>query len=206
MIVGSSKILECNHCEKQVDEPTYLSWNTVGSIRWSDGKMESPMAPDGLLLKKCGHCGNIVWLKDLRVLFDPRDKTDSEAENKSWHAKANSAPSFEDYIAYLAVSNDSSRAFYVRLHGWWAGNDRRRGDAKFSELSDAESDNLRAFVLLLDEGREDQRILKAEGLRELGDFSMAKKLLDASYSKELREIAGILLEQTEQENRAVIRI
>ncbi len=113
----------------------------------------------------------------------PRDKRE-QLEN----AKVTPEPTFKDYIDFLSTGVfDSEKERYIRLHAWWAGNDPRRQGGEASPMTKAERTNLRAFLPLLDEPNDYDRLMKAEGLRELGSFAAAEKLLATHFDNDLRK-------------------
>jgi hypothetical protein len=73
-------------------------------------------------------------------------------------------------------------------------------------MSSEETDNLRAFVLLLDETEESDRLMKAEAMRELGHFAEARGLLSKPFSTELSQAVAIITELTEQEMTSVMEM
>jgi hypothetical protein len=54
-------------------------------------------------------------------------------------------------------------------------------------MTKAEKTNLRAFLPLLEESSDDDRLMKAEGLRELGAFAAAEKLLATRFDDRMRK-------------------
>lgn len=206
MMLGPPKILECSSCKNYISDPTYLSWNTFGSTLWSDGKTESPMAPQELQLVKCRHCQTLIWIDDLPVVFDPRETGSDNEEKEFLDARPASNPSFQEYVDLLSRDLSDEQVRYVRIHAWWIANDRRRGKKEIVELSAPETDNLLALVSLLDERDGHERIMKAEALRELGGFSAAQRLLEMSFTEQLQEVAVFLGELNKQKNKAVTAI
>jgi hypothetical protein len=89
-----------------------------------------------------------------------------------------------------AVS-DPQKERYVRLQTWWAFNDCRR-ESQELPLSSIEIENLHAFINLLDENEENDRLMKAEVLRELGEFTVAEKLLSMPFGDELKQAAELI--------------
>ena len=79
----------------------------------------------------------------------------------------------------------------------------RRDMDQSKSMSDKEISNLRAFIPLLDETNENDRIMKAEAMRELGMFEEANALLTKPFSKELAQAAAIISDLTGQKVSAV---
>ena len=206
MMLGPPKVHECSSCKGQVSQPTYLSWNTIGSILWSDGKTVRPMGANDLALLKCEHCQSLVWIDELPIIYDPRDPDSSGHDNNFSEALPASNPTLHDYLNFLSQGVSDEQVHYVRIHAWWTGNDRRRQEGSFVDLSEPETDNLLTLVSLLDETNENERIMKAEGFRELGGFSIAQELLSTKFSKELTGIARFLLDLVKQKNKALVKV
>ena len=98
------------------------------------------------------------------------------------------------FWAWLGGSNnrrDKQKERYVRQRTWWAGNDCRR-KSKEIPFSSMEIENLRAYITLLDENDETDRIMKAEAHRELGEFEKAEKFLAMPFGDELKDAAGFI--------------
>jgi hypothetical protein len=97
-------------------------------------------------------------------------------------------PTFKDYIDFLSTGVfDREKEQYIRLHAWWAGNDPRRQGGQASPMTQAEKTNLRALLPFLDEPSDGDRLMKAEGFRELGAFAAAEKLLATPFDNDLRK-------------------
>ena len=191
MTPGPTIIRKCSVCGKLIAQRTIASGNTCGARFWTDGKREAPMLPERLWLVKCQHCGAVVWI----------DEQDEVGEVVPWgaaDAKFDGAlpyehPSFADYLAVLgSVLSDSRKQRYLRLSAWWAGNDTRRRVNGASALNADEAANLRAFMALLDDSDENDRLTKAEALRELGEYPKSLELLSGPFREGLARSASIV--------------
>ena len=67
------------------------------------------------------------------------------------------------------------------------GNDPRREAGQPIPLNSFETQNLEAFLALLDETEDNDRIMKAEVLRELGAFDEVQNLLNTEFDDELKQ-------------------
>jgi hypothetical protein len=104
-----------------------------------------------------------------------------------------SEPTFEEYIGFLSTGVfDREKERYIRLHAWWSGNDPRRQSGGASPMTQAEKTNLRAFLPFLDEASDGDRLMKAEGFRELGTFAAAEKLLATHFDPNLKKAADFI--------------
>jgi len=194
MTPGPTKIRECSACGKHVTEHTIGSGNTFGARFWTDGKIDAPMLPDQPWLIKCQHCGTLVWIDELTQVgkIDPGG-VETLYGSRFPDARPGLVPTLQDYTAFLETGlSDKQKERYVRLRSWWAGNDSRRGSNQSKPLNSFETENLRAFVNLLDESEEGDRLMKAEALRELGEFAEAKRLLVPKFDDDLAQAASII--------------
>jgi len=200
MTPGPTIIRMCSACGKLIAEHTIDSGNTFGARFWTDGKRDAPMLPDAPWLVKCQHCSTPVWIDEQEQVgkiepWGPRDQDIAEFK----HARPPETPSLEDYFAALSLLvSDRQKERYIRLRAWWAGNDPRRETDHASPMSEQEIANLRAFLSFLDEADENDRIMNAEALRELGMFTEAEFLISGAFSDTLGQAAEIIKNLTEQ--------
>jgi len=73
-------------------------------------------------------------------------------------------------------------------------------------MPEIERVNLRALVGLLDESQAQERLIKAEGLRELGDFEGALGLLGGPWEAYLEAWARLVTELARQRVSRVVEI
>ena len=144
------------------------------------------MLPDEPWLRKSPAEGVLFWTDECKEIgrFGPWA---GEAEREDWKRLEFAVePSEKDYFSALAggVARTADRVLYLRQRLWWAGNDpiRREGTGAPSQWH---VDNLIEFAALLSVEDEQQRLMKAEGLRELGRFGEAIDLLSDRYSCDL---------------------
>jgi hypothetical protein len=134
------------------------------------------------------------WLNAiLRVAKKLRDRKRHE---KIWQeAGTIDHPSREDYFGLLgAMQENPEKEIYIRIRAWWSANDARREDESEIPLTQEEQSNLKALVQLLGDRKQDNRIMKAEALRELGEFDKAKTFLEGKYKKDLQYAAEFITE------------
>jgi hypothetical protein len=143
--------------------------------------------------KPCSRCGKPTF----QDLLDERNLCDYAAEFKDTRPVA--APSLQGYVSALSTPVlDDRKDRYLRLRAWWAGNDPRRQTEHAGSMSDGEIANLRAFLPLLDDADDNDRIMKAEILRELGMFAEAGSLLLSPFRDDLGHAVAIINDLTEQ--------
>lgn len=188
---GPIIIRRCSVCTKFIEQDTIDSGNTCDARFWTDGKLDAPMMPDQPWLVKCLHCGALVWINEQEEVgeigplgLDKGPFTD---------ALPYETPSADDYFSFLQKGMpEGEKERYIRLRAWWAGNDSRREGGNPTPLSNEEVANLYAFSVLLDDSDENDRILKAEIMRELNQFDDALALLSAPFYEQLNYAAAII--------------
>lgn len=185
MTLGPTLVMKVPGCKNPVKFHTVSSGNTFGATFWTDGKRESPMLPDNPWLKKSPTEGVLFW-SDQCEEIGRIDFKSCGNENHQWkNLDFAVEPTAEDYITAincgLAKTDEQQR--YLRMRLWWIGNDAiRRNEQGY--LSEVHLENLRAFVEILSEADEYQRLVKAEALRELSEFDAALELLASGFSEE----------------------
>lgn len=194
MTPGSTIIRECSACGKHIAQHTIASGNTFGARFWTDGKRDASMLPDQPWLVKCEHCNSLVWIDEQKQVgeIDPWGSRARDAD-KFPDARSALTPTLQEYAQLIEAGvSDKNKERYLRLRAWWAGNDPRRDTGRSAPLDSFEARNLRAFVTLLDEAEDNDRIMKAEALRELGEFAAAENLLATEFGEELLQAVSII--------------
>jgi hypothetical protein len=201
MTPGTTFIKECAHCQGRIAEATIGSGNTFGAKFWSDGKMEAPMLPDHPRLAKCPYCKAFVWLDDLKEAgrVEPFDDTPEQFKGARPYARL----TLKDFHAFLKRGGlDAGKEHHARIRAWWSGNDARRKGKADKPLSAEEKKNLNALLPLV--GRTaNERIMKAEIHRELGEFDQALELLARPFGTKLHQAVAIIRTLAENRHSAV---
>lgn len=195
MIPGPTIIRKCSACGKHISQDTNISGNTCGARFWTDGKWDAPMLLDQPPLVKCQHCGTLVWIDEQTEVgeLDAWHFFDTDDRDRFRDARPGSTPTLQDYADLLdAGISDKNKEHYVRLRAWWAGNDPRRESGESTHLDSFEKQNLGAFLALLDETDDHERVMKAEVFRELGEFNEAEKLLATDFDDELTQAVSMI--------------
>ena len=172
---GPDVIRECPKCKTLLEQSTMASGNTLGARFWTDGKTVAPMRPDRPWLVKCPKCGGLIWLDEARQLGERRN-----GEKEKWSdAIKPQLPTEADYLTLLSgAKQPETKELYLRRRAWWAGNDAIRANEDASiNLSSKQKANMKALAELMDEEDADQRITKAELMRELKRFDACLALL-----------------------------
>ena len=194
MTPGPTIIRKCSACGKHVAQYTIVSGNTFGARFWTDGKRDAPMLPDQPWLVKCQHCGTLIWIDEQTQVGEIAPwGSETDDRNRFPEARPGSIPTLQDYADFLdAGESDKNKERYVRLRAWWAGNDPRRETGQSTQFDSFETQNLRAFLALLDEAEDNDRLMKAEVLRELGEFNEAENLLATEFDDELTQAVSVI--------------
>jgi hypothetical protein len=188
---GPTYIIACPLCGALAKQHTVASGNTFGAIFWSDGKQDAPMRPDYPVVTKCGRCYTIYWVEDARQLGElPLRAADAPGD---WHdAPGLTHLSVDDLSQALSagLGDFPERERHLRIRLWWAINDMiryrpsggsplalERASQEYEQHRVTMVDNCVRLAELLDEGRPEHRIMKAEIARELGQFGEARRLL-----------------------------
>jgi hypothetical protein len=181
---GPDQIIACPHCGRLARFRTWLSFTSFGEIAWSDGKREllgiKPPCPPTVV--RCRHCAQCYWLAEARKVgaVTQWSGEDRQADPALGTAQEVDEPTEENYYQALqsSLAKCPQQERTPRMLAWWRRNDSLRSHPAGGATAYGECmRNLEALARLLDEGNESDRLLKAEVLRELGEFEAAKGLL-----------------------------
>lgn len=206
MTPGPTLILQSPALSQPIQYLTIGSGNTFGARYWSDGKCEAPMLPEAPLLCKSPSEGKLFWVKDCKVIgewdiFDTNDHPEWE------HLDEVATPSQADFIKALktGLAKSDEQILYVRMRLWWAGNDKiRRG--KHATLTKDLLANLTELEKILSPEKVDQRLLKAEALRELSRFEEALHLLHGKIPKNYEHVRTIIRDLALKSDPSLVQI
>jgi hypothetical protein len=197
MIPGPDRIIACPRCKGLARCGSTSSGNTFGARIWSDGKPDAPMLPRLPSIAKCRHCGKYYWIDRAKQVgihdwyedeFDPYLRKHPRWPDVEPIVEPDESECCEALAKRLARSKARRRE--LRLLAWWKRNDAfRESDGEAREMEARCKENLEALVDLLDESDATDRLMKAEVLRELGEFEAAKVLLQGVDDPELAPFA-----------------
>lgn len=191
MIPGPYQIISCQYCEGLAKYRTLTSGNTLRATFWSDGKNVSPMLPQPPIVVKCQHCEKCYWLADAEKVGTVDLWAEEEQKvNPEWAAvKQVKEPTEDEYYSAIEanLAKDGGQEKILRVLAWWRRNDafrdvRRTTGEVMVSVSGACGDNLEALLKLIDQEKDEDRIMKGEILRELGQFDAAKQVLGSVSS------------------------
>jgi hypothetical protein len=168
---------------------TLLSFNTFGARVWTDGKQVAPSLPRPPAVVKCHHCAKCYWLADAEKIgtVDPWSNKEQRVDPAWAAAQEVQEPVEEEYYQALekGLAADPRQERDLRVLAWWRRNDRFRDGAPAQSAEAALPTTCRKE----DEG---SRLMKAEVLRELGEFESAKQVLSRVASAQFSAVVGQL--------------
>lgn len=204
MIPGPDQIIACPHCSALAKHGTLMSGNTMGAHGWTDGKQIAPMLPRPPAVVLCQQCAQCYWLADAAKIGtvdlwgDRSPQTDPSWTNAPYVQEPGETEYYQALQGDLAANPKEERT--LRILAWWRRNSAFR-DIPQGTIDDAAivtgatRDNLNALVELLNDGQADNRLMKAEVLRELGAFEAAIAELDrvttAEYAKAVLQLRAL---------------
>ncbi len=224
MIPDPPIIKKCSECSGLLLKYSIASGNTFGAVFWSDGKMEAPELPEYPSLVKCPHCLSPVWIDELETVGKVKSfqSLDTSVKN-SLHLDV------DDYASFLKDNRlDADAEKDLRIRAWWVGNDGRRSNQtdhaatnkryqfwfklfkkeriekeQPSDFTETETNNLNALAALLDESDDSERLMKAEIMREQGEFDQALELLEHPFGKDLSEEVDVIKVRAQQRRSTI---
>ena len=179
-------IRECPHCKAHVVEEETVSGNTIGAMYWTDGKREAKMLPDHPWLAKCPACQGLFWV-DEAVEVD----TGFDAAKGKQQVLAPSGKEMLEFLSGSVLPRD--KEMFLRVAAWRSANDAwRRNPNATPAFSKDQEQNLKALSDMLDEKEPNQRILKAEIARELGEYDKCLRLLSQDFDERYGYAVGFI--------------
>jgi len=184
---GPDQIISCPHCKGIAKYRTLTSGNTLGATFWSDGKKVFPMLALPPAVIKCQHCEKSYWLTDAEKVgtVKLRGEEDQKAHPEWTAAKQIEEPTEGDYYSAIEanLAKDRGQEKLLRILAWWRRNDAHRTQEEIKvSVSDTCRENLEALLRLIDQENDEDRLMKGEVLRELGQFEDAKQVLNSVAS------------------------
>ena len=220
MIIGPSQIIACPKCQGLASYVTLLSGNSLGAWAWTDGRVFAPMLPRPPAVVSCVHCGECYWRADAkRVGTINWYDCDGQWIDPAWReTKDAREPTEEEYYQAIAkgLATDLKQEKSLRILAWWRRNDAFRFLGKLKKASRASAqckpsptltwrENLAALLPLLDEGNNNDCLMMAEVLRELGDFEAAKQVLNRIDLEKTEMVAEFIRLLKAEELRKLLR-
>ena len=193
MTPGSTHVVHCPSCDQLGAYPSIASGNTFGAVYYTDGRRVAPMLPDAPSVVCCGGCSGVFWLELATEVgeYSPWG-SDVESIDPTWTCAARLVePDEQQYLAALEqlVAAQPQRAREARLFAWWRGNDRLRGERPSGsndtpQIISQRHANMRQLIALLDTAEPSDQLMRAEALRQLGEFDQAVAILSKPFPHE----------------------
>ena len=191
MMPGPDQIIACPKCKGLARYMTLASGNTLDARVWTDGKMIAPMLPLPPTVVKCHHCAELYWRTEAEHIGTvDRCRAAGEQVNPAWaDAPKPEEPTEAEYYQALSkgLAKNAKQERVLRILAWRRRNDVFR-DKPLKEAQGISDDpeewrkNLEALARLLTEEDVNDCLMKAEVLRELGEFESAKEALNRATS------------------------
>ena len=190
-------IRECPHCKAHVVQEETVSGNTIGATYWTDGKREAKMLPNHPLLAKCPVCGGLFYVDEVVEVDTGFDAAKGKQQVL--------APSEKELLGFLAGPGlPRDKELYVRVSAWRSANDAwRKLPNATPAFSKNQVQNLHILSEMLDESEPNQRILKAEIAREMGEFDKCLELLSQPFDERYGHAVGFIKKLAEEKVRGV---
>lgn len=199
MLPGPDIIIQCPNSDQVVKKSTLRSGNTIGARVWSDGYAVYPMLPRSPKITRCGDHGPFFWVSDAKELGEIAYWSNKNVPDEWKQAKYIRFLTEAEYLEAIemGMGKTQDKNFYLRLLAWWAANDPlRQNEAQQNKtakkspflLGSKARKNLEQLVKLLSLTDPNQRIMKAEALRQLGRFEEALKILQAPFPKKFTKV------------------
>ncbi len=205
MLPAPPIIIECPHCSVEALKSGFASGNTFGAIFWSDGKMEAPMLPEFPEVVKCSFCKNFYWVDSAK-----------ELGTIDFDSKLTPGLSYIDFLdldEYIELLESGKikgkrKERYVRTQLWWAFNDmiRYKEATLLPEYISLFNENLALLRSLLNMEKDEDRLMTSEIYRESGEFEAAIDILEDDWPKDLKRLAGQILNKATEKNKVVFRL
>jgi hypothetical protein len=191
MLPGPTYIKECPYCKGNFTQPSMASGNTFGAKFWPDGKMEAPMMPSYPAYIGCPHCSESFWVEDAKEVgsiswgeeIEITDSGFKPAKNKK-HTRYKE-PTEKIYLQGLAVSNiNKEREIYLRTKLMQLYNDANRDQKLQRPPTDEQIANWNRLLEILGSIDTQEKLLKVEIYREMGNFVEAKKAFTGKFDED----------------------
>ena len=182
----ANQIIACPHCGALAHFRALVSGNTLGAVGWTDGRQYAQMMVEPPAVVKCHACAKCHWLTDAKEIgVVERDFPWKVPVTEAWkNAPEVKEPSADEYLDAIAsgLAKDVAQEKSLRLLALWRGNDPERGWPFVREdipvaSPDGVRRNLERLLDLLTDDTDNDRLMRAEVLREMGNFAAAKQAL-----------------------------
>lgn len=206
MLPAPAQLYKCPHCGKIKPMLSLMSGNTFGGELWSDGRAIYPMLPKLSTIQKCCACGRYSLLNKWKdtgktstnSFGETGDLTYAEAKEAycELSASTKNASDLRDIsISFIHTYNDE----FSRPRPRSAILEKRNCDTISGTFSSPEEDDINLVIDAMTTAiktigdSDNDRLMKAELLRETGRWQEARNILLSISNNELKWIVDILL-------------
>lgn len=182
MLPGPTYVRECPYCRKMFTQPSMASGNTFGAKFWPDGKMEAPMMPSYPAYIGCPHCTASFWIENTKIVGSFRW---GEKLGKFENAKEYRRPT--ESIILIGLEEDGlskENEIYLRTKLMQLYNDINRDQKVQRPSTEAQIKNWNRLLEILSSEPTQEKLLRVEIYREMGNFEEAKKAFTGEFDEE----------------------
>lgn len=197
MMPGNTYVRECPHCSGRFTQPTMASGNTFGAKFWLDGKMDAPMMPEYPAYVGCPHCKGNFWVEDTKVVKSFGYNEEKEIPDLTLDSNQNPVPyrvpTKKIYLQGLDDLNiTKENEIYLRSKLMQLYNDVNRDQKVQKPAIAAQIENWNRLLEILDSNDTQEKLLKVEIYREMGNFEEAKKAFTGEFDEEYMDTMNML--------------
>jgi hypothetical protein len=167
MTIIKEVITECPNCSEPYREYQTVMSNNIGKTYFTDCEYLRKSKSNHYEISICHKCKMVYWTADGK---NTKDLKDDDA-----HYKCHDDPTFSQAIQFANSLTDENEKINIRLNAW-------RKKYRSAVVQENE-DNMIVLLSVLNEKSADERVLKAEIARNIGDFDLSIKLLAKRPSK-----------------------
>ena len=199
------EVKQCPNCNCKFAVLNVGSCNTFGAKFYTDGFVSGPMYDEGDALLICPNCDKYFWREDIPTQEIVRDSEffRDPAKRSLPNAKRVYARNYENTLRQALWKNKAQEK-YIRIRAWWSFNSSYRSHpTKDFTLPFEQEANLRSLLQLLDTNDPYTSIIKAEILRELGEFNESLAVIDQTFDDRYLQVVDVIKRLAKSGNRQV---
>jgi hypothetical protein len=202
VVPGPDNIIKCPKCSLIAKNFSIASTFTFSITTWTDGRIYNPLFPDVPIVTKCTDCGYVYWVDD-NIIGSMNPFNTESVYPEAWkEARYIDINTIQDYIEAikLGIGITKQKELDIRKRLWWSINDLHRNtdstkvDLDVDLIEQHFVSNLKGLYEILDPSKYEDRILRAEILRELGDFADSIQILNNDIPEAYRQITQKILQ------------
>lgn len=215
MIYGPEIVVECPRCHTRCYCFNQISGDLSCERFWTDGRRLALRWTPGLSVIQCHGCKTAYWTDSAEKvgtidrdaeLFHQRVTGGEPIDSPFSDVRRGREPTEGEYLDALETGLGQDRERELRILTWWRRNDSLRHlnyDQDGPESSNRWRDNLHALIALLDPSIPAEAVMRAEAMRELGEFEVAMQELAGVRSEALAGTVALIRELCKSGDRFV---